>query len=314
MEVPVTIQAASVATTEACQDLDLAYQLCEQMTRRSGSNFYCAFWSLPREMFRQMCVVYAFMHTVDDVGDIGQGTSQDRKAKLDQWRADLNLAFETGGSDQPIVNALVDVARKKEIDQQLFQTVIDGVESDLVPRRFESFEDLEKYCDQVAGAVGLCCLKIWGCQPENAEQLASYCGTAFQLTNIIRDLREDAERGRIYLPCEDLRRFKVTDETILTCRLTDAFRELLEFEVRRAWQFYCKATPLLELVSPQGRKILSGFFASYSSLLHEIERRDYDVFSKRISLSRLKKSSIAIKSLLGLPIRFTLAESTRPAN
>lgn len=293
------------------QDLKSAYRDCERIARTSGSSFYCAFLSLPREMFRQMCVVYAFMRVTDDLGDNERLPVSERTARLTNWRSELESQFWSHDSENPVLQAVVDVAQKQNISLDLLMTVIDGVESDLTPRRFPSFEELEKYCYQVAGAVGLCCLKIWGYDRDAAEPLAIACGTAFQLTNILRDLGEDAERGRCYLPEDDLVRFRVSPEQLIDGRTNAEFRELMQFEVARAWMYYRRAEPLLGMVSTPGRRILSGFLASYSSLLRQIEACNYDVFSRRIRLSRWKKSSIAIRSLLGLPHRFNLPESAQ---
>ena len=295
----------SVAVSES-HALNSAYQYCEQIARRSGSSFFCAFLSLPREMFRQMCVIYAFMRITDDIGDVESETLEKRQANLAEWKAKLSLAFDSGDTEDPALLALVDVATKKDIPKELFFEVIAGVESDLCPRRIESFTDLQAYCYQVAGVVGLCCLKIWGCSGDESEQLAIDCGTAFQLTNILRDLGEDADRDRLYLPCEDLDQYGVTLEGIKFRRISEPFRKLMQFEVDRAWSFYEKSVPLINLVTPHGKKILTGFFSAYSSLLHQIERRNFDVFSKRIRLSRWKKSSIAMNSLLGRPTRFNI--------
>ena len=265
-------------------------------------------------MFRQMCVIYAFMRVTDDLGDAGGISFENRQTRLNNWRAQVTCVFEGRDLDHPVLKALQDVVQITHIPQELLQTVIDGVESDLIPRHIQTFPELEEYCYQVAGAVGLCCLKIWGYETEAAEPLAIDCGTAFQLTNILRDIREDTVRGRCYLPKEDLDRFGATVNGLSRGKMTSEFRVLMEFEVERTWSYYRRALPLLDIVSPPGRKILSGFFASYSSLLRQIQVHNYDVFSRRIRLSRWKKLSIAIHSTLGLSNRFTLPEAAPSAS
>ncbi|TWT55824.1 All-trans-phytoene synthase [Thalassoglobus neptunius] len=294
--------------------LETAYRHCERLARNSGSNFYCAFLSLPRPMFREMCVLYSFMRVTDNIGDDEDLELSLRRQKLLEWRTQVHEAFDTGTSSEPILLALRDVAARKEIPLERFLDVIDGVESDLVPRRFQTFDQLEHYCYQVAGAVGLCCIGIWGYSGQDAEQFAIDCGTAFQLTNILRDLSEDSERGRLYLPLEDLEQFNYSPDDLADQRQSPSFKQLMEFEVERAWSYYRKALPLLECVSPDGRRILRGFFGTYSELLHEIEHRNYDVFSGRVRLSRWKKWSVAMRSLLSLPVKFTIPELPQPAN
>ena len=176
--------------------------------------------------------------------------------------------------------------------------MIDGVESDLQPRSFATFDDLSRYCYQVAGAVGLCCVHIWGFRDERAIPRAIDCGTAFQLTNILRDLGEDAAMGRVYLPAEDLQRFGVTASDLAEHRRGERFTELMRFQVDRARSFYEKSRELFDYLERPGKPILAAMLRIYGGVLDEIERRGYDVFTRRVSLSRGKKLRIALGAVL----------------
>lgn len=253
-------------------------------------------------MFRDMCVLYSYMRVTDNLGDDETLPLDQRRQKLRLWQTDLRDAFAGKPAADPVLTAMVDVALRREIDPSLLEEVIVGVESDLSPREFVTFDELNQYCYQVAGVVGLCCLRIWGCPKvlSSTHQQALDCGTAFQLTNILRDLAEDAQRGRLYLPVEELEEFGISRADLFQGVQSEAFRELMMFQVERAWSFYRKAMPLLEIVSNEGRPILSGFMRAYSSLLKQIQQRGYDVFSERIRLSRGQKLLIAGRSMLRL--------------
>ncbi len=260
-----------------------------------------------------MCVLYAFMRVTDDIGDDENLSLDQRRVNHARWKESLRQATRDGTSGDLILQAMVDVARRKEIPESYLLEVIDGVESDLTPREFQTFEELNGYCYQVAGVVGLCCLKIWGYNENSpgVEQRAIDCGTAFQLTNILRDIAEDAQRERVYLPTEDLVRFGLTRSDILTATMTNSFRSLMQDQVAKAWGYYRNAMPLLDCVSADGRIMLSGFLQAYSLLLKKIESRNYDVFSERISLSRRRKLMIAGRSFLRIPARITIPDTQR---
>jgi phytoene synthase len=184
------------------------------------------------------------------------------------------------------------------------------VESDLSPPQFETFDDLRRYCYQVAGAVGLCCIHVWGFHDERAPERAVDCGLAFQLTNILRDLGEDAQVGRIYLPRRELAQFEYAPQDLAAGVRNDCYRELMRFQVARAREFYARAGALYESVDRRGGPVLSVMFQIYGGLLEEIERRDYDVFSRRVRISTLRKLSIVVRSMLGHRFRMSNAEGT----
>ena len=175
--------------------------------------------------------------------------------------------------------------------------------SDLEPRRFETFDQLYRYCYQVASVVGLTTIHIFGFESPEALPLAEKCGIAFQLTNILRDIREDAERGRIYLPAEDLARFGVREQDLRAGLRTPEFIELMDFEAARARTYYQESQPLIGLVDRRSRASLGALITIYSRLLDRIERSNYDVFTRRISLSAWEKSVIVARGLLKLPVR-----------
>ena len=177
--------------------------------------------------------------------------------------------------------------------------MIEGVTSDLEPRHVETFGELYRYCYQVALVVGLTIIHIFGFDTRSALPLAEKCGVAFQLTNILRDIREDAERGRIYIPAEDLRRFGVSEDDLRGGNRSAAFLDLMRFEAARARSYYKESAPLLDLVHPRSRSSLWALISIYSRLLERIEGTNYDVFSQRVRLSLFEKSWIVVRAMVG---------------
>lgn len=276
-----------------------SYAFCRDLSRREARNFYYSFLVLPPERRRSMCALYAFMRHTDDLAD-GEGTPAEKRVAIDRWRADLVAALAGNPVEWPGSLALVDMIQRHGVPDRYLHEVIDGVLMDLEPRPFSTFDDLRGYCYRVASAVGLCCIHIWGYRSEGgrAESMAEACGIALQLTNILRDLREDAQAGRIYLPREDLDRFGVADQDLLAERPSPAVRALLEFEGRRAYDYYGKAAPLIRLVAPVGRPVLRAIVGIYRALLDEIVRRDYDVMAGRVALPGWRKTAITLRALV----------------
>ena len=283
-------------------DLDRSMTFCVELSKREARNFYYSFMVLPAERRRAMCALYAFMRKTDDLAD-QPGDRETKAQSLRDWRHALDDALEGRFDPWPGFPALAQVVDRYEIPARYLHEVIDGVEMDLEPRPFPRFLDLKAYCHRVASVVGLSCLHIWGYRTDEgrAERLADACGLAFQLTNIIRDVREDALQGRIYLPTEDLERFGVEPTELLARRPTGRVQALLEFEGRRAYEFYHRAEPLLDLVDPVGRPVLLAMMRIYRGLLDEIVRRDYDVMTSRVALSPWRKLAITFGAL---PSRF----------
>ena len=207
-------------------------------------------------------------------------------------------AFGGSPAGDGMLPAFSDTVRRFDIPRAYFDAIIDGAEMDLTVTRYATFADLYQYCYRVASAVGLVCIRIFGYQGEEAERYAESCGIAFQLTNILRDIREDAGMGRVYLPQEDLDAFGYPEVNLRNGLFNDTFRRLMGFQVERARGFYDEAMPLLPLVQPSSRACLATMIGIYRACLEEIPRRQYDVYSQRIGLSPWKKLSITARALI----------------
>jgi phytoene synthase len=276
-----------------------SYRYCEHVAKTQAKNFYYSFVTLPPERKAAMCAIYAFMRYSDDVSD--EAASDRSKAEeMRQWRAALDRALEGDYGDSLILPAFHDTALRYAIPASYFYELIDGTEMDLTQSRYETFDNLRLYCYRVASVVGFVCIHVWGFDAADGKALeyAEACGLAFQLTNILRDVKEDAERDRIYLPQEDLRRFGVTEAQLKQGVLDDNFRALMRFEAERAKEFYLEANRLLPLVSTHGRPTLTIMMGIYRGILTAIERNGYDVFSKRARVSTWSKISIVFGAWL----------------
>ncbi len=279
-------EAKAGADTPLRLTLDGDYGRCAQITRRASSNFYYAFMLLPRERRLALYSVYAFCRFVDDIAD-DDGVN-DPAAMLGRWRAELDKVF-AGTPSRAISRALSENVRRFNIPRRYFEEVIDGVEMDLTQRRYQSFADLSLYCRRVASAVGLICIEIFGYRNQSARVYAEQLGIAFQLTNIIRDVGEDAARGRIYLPLEDLAHFEVPEAEILHSVYSPQFRRLIAFEAERARQYYREAEQALADEDRGSMLAAEGMRLIYASLLERIARADYRVFDCRMRLSAPRK-------------------------
>jgi phytoene synthase len=293
--------------------LRASYRYCGEVSRREARNFYYSFLLLPPSLRRSMCALYAFLRHTDDLAD-DPAPAGTRRDALDAWRATVGRALSGGDADGwPGLAALADTVERHAIPRAYLDEVLDGVAMDLVPRPFATFDDLYGYCYRVASAVGLSCVHIWGFRSDGrrAEALAESCGVALQLTNILRDVGEDAGRGRVYLPQEDLERFGVRPEELSAPRVGDRLRDLLAFEGRRAYDYYDQARPLAGLVAPVGRPVLGTIVGIYRALLDEIASRDYEVLAGRVALPARRKAAIALRSLVAA--RFAAAEDRAEA-
>lgn len=285
-------------TTASSDPLEASRRFCDEVSQREARNFHLAFRLLPVEERRSMCALYAFMRHTDDLAD-EDGPTAEKAEALTTWRRELDDAIEGRPTDWPGFPALADVVHRSSMPPELLHEVIDGVEMDLSPRRFANFEELAVYCRKVASAVGLCCIHIWGfdSQAGRAERLAEQCGLALQLTNILRDVREDADRGRAYLPEDDMKRFGVEPADLSASRPSEPLRRLLEHYAQRAYAHYNEGAELVPLVAPVGRPVLLTILGVYRALLDEIVRRDYNVLASRVSVPRWRKIAIAARSL-----------------
>jgi len=279
---------------------------CAQAARRSRSSFYLSFWLLSRQQRKAMCALYTFARNVDDIVDDAVDAAEARPA-LNQWRAMIesilesdeggnawqsHLQTEAAGSIMPALAAAI---QEFAIPPKLCLELIDGVEMDLLPMRLKTYTELESYCYHVAVTVGIACLHIWGHDEDGAQSPAMSCGLALQLTNILRDLREDADRDRCYLPAEELARFDYTFDDLKAGVCDDRFRRLMKFQIDRAAGFYEEATALYPKVNSRGRRMLKMMLGAYRGLLNKIEANIDQTLTQRVRLTPLEKLRAAVK-------------------
>ena len=277
-----------------------AYAHCRDITRARAKNFYYAFRTLPAPKRRAIYAAYAFCRLCDDIAD-GDAPVEEKRAALRETRA--RLRGENGGLPDPVFDALGHAIAAYSIPVSLFEEVVDGVEMDLVKARYDTFEDLREYCFGVASAVGLISVEVFGYEDEAAKEYAIDLGIAMQLTNIMRDLKEDAERGRIYLPLDELEAFGYSQQQLMDGVVNDEFRKLMRFQAERARGYFASGSRLMPLLGPRARACPGVLAAVYGALLDSIESAGYDVFERRIALSTRRKLFIMAKtwaaSLLG---------------
>jgi phytoene synthase len=269
--------------------LEDSYAWCARVARTQAKNFYYSFLLLSRPQRQAMCAIYAFMRYCDDLSD-DEGIA-DRAAAIARWRADLENALAGSPGEHALWPALVDAVARYRIPRQYFFEMIEGVSSDLESRRIKTFDELYDYCYHVASVVGLTIIHVFGFDSPEALPLAEKCGVAFQLTNILRDVREDAERGRVYLPAQDLERFGVKEFAY-----DENFRRLMEYEARRARDYYRQAEPLIGLIHRRSRPSLRALIGIYSRLLDRIIASNYDVLARRVRVPAGEKLWIMARS------------------
>lgn len=275
-----------------------SYEYCRRVAKTQARNFYYSFTVLPPEKREAMCAIYAFMRYCDDISDEA-ASDQTKQNQMLSWRAALDRAFEGDYGDSRILPAFHDTARKYDISIEFFHDLIDGAEMDLTTTRYETFEELHRYCYRVAAVVGFVCIHVWGFTGGDAAYApAEACGIAFQLTNILRDLREDAERDRIYLPLEDLRRFRYSEDDLMGGVVDSRFHEMMRFEAERARRYYEQALDLIPMLSPEGKVTYRVMYDIYRGLLDRIEAQDYNVFAMRARLSPIRKAGIVAQAWL----------------
>jgi squalene synthase HpnC/squalene synthase HpnD len=294
--------ARGAADDETQPAVAVSYEDCRNVARAAASNFYYAFYALPRPKRDALCALYAFMRLVDDVSDEG-GSAPDtvaaKRAGLARWRILLDRAYAGDTAEHAILPAFADTVRRYKIPQRYFHDLISGAEMDLTESRYATFERLREYCYRVAGTVGLTCLHVFGFSDPHAPELAERLGIAFQLTNILRDVGPDLAIGRVYLPAEDLDRFGCTEAELAAGVVTPSVRELLRWEAQRAWTFYEEGARLIPKIDRDSRATLWALTRIYSGLLARIESRDFDVFSSRVRLTSAEKARILLRARLG---------------
>lgn len=262
------------------------------LVRRAQTNFYYAFLFLPRPKREAIYAAYAFSRHTDDLVD-DACSPEAAKRDLAAWRAELHACYN-GSPAHPIARNLQQTLQRFSIPREHFFHLIDGVEMDLVKRRYATFEDLYAYCYRVASVIGLICIEIFGYKNPATRDYAVNLGVALQLTNILRDIKTDALQGRIYLPEEDLRRFGYTEADLFTGAYTPAFTDLMAFQCERAWGYYAEARRLLPEEDRQALFSAEIMGRIYSRLLQRIEAVEYNVFEHPIRLGNLRKLGIAL--------------------
>ncbi len=282
-------------TTAALEATDVAasYRYCTQIAKQRAKNFYYSFLLLEKPQREAMCAIYAFMRLCDDLSDdpVTTDTATLRQA-VGEWRRKLDRALSGDVSGHALWPAFHDTVARYRIPQRYFHEMIDGILSDLEPTAVQTFDQLYRYCYRVASVVGLTVIHIFGFRSPKALMLAEKCGVAFQLTNILRDVREDAGMHRVYLPNEDLERFGVAVEQLRSGVEDERFRDLMKFEAARARSYYQSSAPLIDLIDPKSRRSLWALRAVYMKLLKKIEKSDYSVLSRRISVAKPVKISL----------------------
>jgi phytoene synthase len=307
-------QPVSIPWNPAPAQLTMAYSVCRGITRTNAKNFYYAFLVLPKHKRQALCAVYAFMRRCDDIADDPGLSLEERRFKLSTWLAALHRVQQGEPTDDPILLALADAQRRYNIRAGLLDELANGTAMDVeagtqseeahasaAPRltvQYKTFDDLRGYCYRVASVVGLVCIHVFGYRDPAAESLAEQCGLAFQLTNIIRDVKEDAAMGRVYLPEEDLAKFGLSATDLLSTPDAARFRPLLKLEADRAREFYQAGDQLIPYISEDSQPALWVLVNIYRKLLEKIAARQYDVFSGKITLTVREKLRVLGKGFL----------------
>jgi len=303
------VGSSPVQFAPTTSQLEMAYSVCRHIARSAARNFYYGFVVLPRPKRNALSAVYAFMRRCDDITDDNTLSLYDRRNKLAEWLDAVHRAFAGQPTDEPVLLALTDAQRRYQIpvgllDQLAYGTAVD-VEQEPAPAetsatlstRYRTFEELRQYCYGVASVVGLVCIRIFGYRDPSAEPLAERCGVAFQLTNIIRDVKEDAAMGRLYFPEDDLAQFGLSAADFTSPDVA-RLRPLLAMEADRARDFYGSGEELVHLVNEDSQPALWVLITIYRRLLEKIALRRYDVFSERVRLSASEKLTILAKGFL----------------
>jgi len=285
------------------------YDACERLLARSGSSFAFAIRILPAAKRRATTALYAFCRIADDIADAaidrpvapsGAGVEIDPREAIARLRDDLDMAA-CGEGTSPVVRAVADAARRYGIPRRLLHDILDGVEMDLAPRRYERFPKLEEYCSKVASAVGLAAIHIWGYRSESAMAPGHACGVSFQLTNILRDVREDAAAGRLYLPIEDFVECGVDPEAFVEGRRPQEMACVLGRTVDRARRFFEEAAELDPLLSTDGRLAFRAMYGIYATIFRRIAAAPERVLAGRVGASKATLAAAAVASIVAGP-------------
>jgi phytoene synthase len=267
--------------------LQKAYQQCSRVTAQHSKSFYMASALLPEEKRAAVRALYAFCRTVDDIVDEQEG--EDREARLEYWR-DVSRSANAP-DDNPVAAAWADTLVRYHIPRHYALQLIDGVQRDLLQSRYPHFEDLSTYCYGVASTVGLMSMYIIGFRSSEAVPYAIKLGVALQMTNILRDVAEDHERGRVYLPVDEMQAFGITEQDLAAGQASDRWQKFMRFQVERTRQLYAEAWPGIQMLEREGQMAIGAASSLYQGILDVIERNNYDVFRGRASLSAWEKIS-----------------------
>jgi phytoene synthase len=301
--------------------LSTAYGVCRHITRTQAKNFYYAFLVLPRRKRNALCAVYAFMRHADDISDDEALPVAERREKLTALAEGLHRAVAGSATDDPVLLALAHAQKAYDVPMDWLDKLVQGTMMDLqedmpaaavnvaqaggdtavATKRiltFSTFDNLYGYCYHVASVVGLVCIKIFGYRDRQAEKLAERTGIAFQLTNILRDVKEDAVMGRVYLPESDLQKFGITPEEVVAGAARDRLQPVLELEGERALEYYKSAQELITLIDDDSQPALWALVEIYRQLMEKIVARKYDVFSERVRLTTSEKLRVLGKGFV----------------
>lgn len=292
------------AFPKAAPSLDKAREYCSRLARSHYENFSVATWFLPKHLHQHFYNVYAYCRISDDLGD-EVGDKQLSLVLLARWQQELDATYSNlkdaaaPPPSHPVFVALTDTIQKFEIPHREFSDLLIAFRQDQTVERYETFEDLLGYCKNSANPVGRLVLYLCGYKDLERQQLSDYTCTALQLANFWQDVAVDYRKGRIYLPLEDLRRYNVSEIDIADGHATPAFREMMQFEVARAKEWFAKGLPLVKMVNRELALDLELFSRGGQEILSAIEKQDFDVLSKRPSLSKGRKMALALRALMG---------------
>jgi phytoene synthase len=304
------VEDAPVQFAPTASQLDMAYSVCRSIARSAAKNFYYGFVVLPLRKRNALSAVYAFMRRCDDIADDNTLSPDDRQSKLAEWLNEVHCALAAQPTDDPVLLALTDAQRTYLIPIGLLDQLAFGTASDLdhgaepsatapLVARYQTFEELRQYCYGVASVVGLVCIRIFGYRDPAAESLAERCGLAFQLTNIIRDVKEDVAMGRVYFPQEDLAQCGLSAADLAAPHVdVGRIRPLLAMEADRARDCYLAGEELIPLVNEDSQPALWVLITIYRRLLEKIASNQYDVFSERVRLTVPEKLTVMGKGIL----------------
>jgi len=267
--------------------------IAKEISKKSKSSFYYAFNLLPAEQRDAMNTVYAFCRETDDIVDEGTVADDIKYDKLRKWRRELDKSLN-GHSEYPLINKLSKTIQHFNIPLEPFFDLLKGMEMDLQQKRYVSFNDLQTYCYRVASTVGLMCIEIFGYRHPSAKDFAVNLGIALQLTNILRDVKKDAEKGRIYLPKEDLEKFNYNESDIFNNTYNENFQKMMKYQVERAREYFNAATASLNREDKKAMFAARAMQHIYYRMLNKIVDADYDVYNQKIKISTAKKVGISL--------------------